>query len=688
MPVSARGIFSMSKMISKKAFGLVLSLGCLAFAAGTASGQILRVFTVNTTSDTVVANACTSALPGCSLRGAIQASNPNGDAIIGFNLSPSDPGCSTGVCAINLGSALPTLSSSNVTIAGPGADRLFIRPANGVSVPIITVNNSSGPVRISGVTIRDGRSTGAPAAGIDKLGAGSLELSHVSVISNINSGLGPGGIRVGGGQVSLLNSAVVLNQSLGGSGAGMVVLGGNPFVTRITNSTFLRNQAALDGGALTIAGALDISHSTFVENRANGNGGGIQRLDGATAGTRVKSSIIANNECPNATDIHGFFQSFGYNLIGKEEGGFGFTLATDLKGSNASPLDPKMGRTGINGGGTPTVALRADSPAIDKGASTSTSSEVLPSDQRGGFFARVSDDPLIPNASQSNGTDIGAYERNIAAPFDFDRDHKSDIGIFRPSDATWWINRSSTGVTFAAQFGLPGDTITPGDFTGDGKTDIAVWRPSNGFWIVLRSEDFSFFAVPFGTVGDIPVPADFDNDGRVDTAVFRPSNSTWFIQHSGLGLQIEQFGTNGDVPVPADYDGDGRADIAIYRPSNGQWWLSRSTSGVLAVTFGVSTDKPVPGDFTGDGKVDIAVWRPSTGEWFVLRSENLTFFGFPFGAFGDVPAPGDYDGDGRFDATVFRPSNSVWFSNRTTAGVLIQQFGSNGDRPVANAFVP
>ena len=76
-----------------------------------------------------------------------------------------------------------------------------------------------------------------------------------------------------------------------------------------------------------------------------------------------------------------------------------------------------------------------------------------------------------------------------------------------------------------------------------------------------------------------------------------------------------------------------------------------------------------------------------SGNWFVLRSEDYSYFGFPFGPSTDVPAPGDYDGDGKIDAAVFRPSNSTWYANRSTSGILIQQFGTTGDAPIPNAYV-
>jgi hypothetical protein len=282
---------------------------------------------------------------------------------------------------------------------------------------------------------------------------------------------------------------------------------------------------------------------------------------------------------------------------------------------------------------------------------------------------------------------------NEKANGDFDGDARSDVAVFRPTDGTWWFQRSFDGVVNAVQFGQGTDKVVAADFTGDGKVDVAFWRPSTGEWFVVRSEDGSFFAFPFGQAGDIPMPADYDGDGKADAAVFRPSSGTWFIlRSSDAQVSIIQFGTNGDLPVAGDYDGDSLADIAIFRPSGftpgaAEWWVLRSSGGVLALQFGSSTDKAVPGDFTGDGKTDVAFFRPSTNSWFVMRSEDFSFFSFPFGAAGDIPAPGDYDGDGKTDAAVFRPSSATWILNRSTLGPQFISFGLTTDQPVENAIV-
>jgi CSLREA domain-containing protein len=207
---------------------------------------------------------------------------------------------------------------------------------------------------------------------------------------------------------------------------------------QITNSTLTRNTAFLapesgqgffpQGGAIyNAAGSLVVTNSTIARNSAEQGGGGIFNF-GGDANTKagkanVKSSIVASNtDDPSSApvggpDLSGAFTSGGFNLVGVADGGTGFTQATDQTGSSASPLDPKLDPAGLqnNGGPTLTIALLASSPAIDKGTSHGLTGD-LSTDQRGAGFARTFDVSSVPNAAGGDGTDVGAFEFNPAAP--------------------------------------------------------------------------------------------------------------------------------------------------------------------------------------------------------------------------------------------------------------------------------
>lgn len=287
--------------------------------------------------------------------------------------------------------------------------------------------------------------------------------------------------------------------------------------------------------------------------------------------------------------------------------------------------------------------------------------------------------------SISNGFWGGGSAANVSRPprFDFDGDGKADLGVFRPTEGNWYIQRSTLGYT-ALNFGLVNDRIVPADYDGDGKADMAVYR--NGVWFSINSTNGALGGGSFGLANDIPVPGNFDGDAKDDLAVFRPSTGDWYVLNSSNGTySVVHFGQNGDKPVIADYDGDGKADIAVFRPTDGNWHILRSALGYTAANFGASGDKPVTGDFDGDGKADLTIFRPSQGSWYSLRSTQ-GFVGVNFGLAGDVPAAADYDGDGKVDVSVYRAG--VWYRMNSSNGqVQTVSFGLAADKPVPAAFI-
>jgi len=224
------------------------------------------------------------------------------------------------------------------------------------------------------------------------------------------------GIDAAGVALNLLDSTVANNTVTGDAKARAGALMIENTVVTVSNSTLSGNSVngpVSGGGAImvdsdddSLPAALDLRNSTVTGNSSNNTGGGIYlKRDVPTATTpsaTIESSIVAGNQGANGLDAIGAEPATpaavttDHSLIqGNADVGTG-TLALDATTLSLWNADPQLLPLAYNGGRTPTHALAATSPAIDRG----TNSQNLANDQRGGGYARA----------VGAAPDVGAYE--------------------------------------------------------------------------------------------------------------------------------------------------------------------------------------------------------------------------------------------------------------------------------------
>jgi hypothetical protein len=233
---------------------------------------------------------------------------------------------------------------------------------------------------------------------------------NTAIVGNggaIDANYGSGNSAIVPGALTVLDSTFTNNTSAGPTGGGAFFLG-NGSVTSITESTFAGNSADALGGAIFTSNesVLTVVSSTLTDNSDDGNGTGGIEVDPASAITLL-DTIVAGNFAIGSpgtpSDITGTLQSTsGYNIIGDGShtnlmnGSNGNQVGTD-----AQPINVRLGPLGNYGGPTPTIPLLPGSPAIDAGSDAleaNANGYPLTLDQRG--------EPRVVNST----VDIGAFE--------------------------------------------------------------------------------------------------------------------------------------------------------------------------------------------------------------------------------------------------------------------------------------
>jgi hypothetical protein len=471
---------------------------------------------------------------------------------------------------------------------------------------LYVVNDGSDTLSVFAINQATGALTALPFSPIS-LGVGNWHCAAV------HPGGSPVVVGSSGGQIASFNitattasAAAGSPYSLGGTGSfscrfsndGTHVYSGGAFGTHVAGFTVATSGvlSPLPGSPFDLGIPIPLGYATDSANRlfvANYQSG---FLTAFTIASGPPAAVAGNpfiSELSQAA--HGVVHPNGYYMVAD-------------RGSN------QVGVFRINGtGGGTTLDAVVGSPFATGGFLT----DVLSLTRNGGVSRNLA--VFSVNGGRGTLSSLGVQAADtlgatglvtgmvVAQPTtakgDFDGDVKSDITVFRPSTAGWYVRQSSTNFTTSTgvSWGASTDTVVPGDYDGDGKIDPAVFRPSTGGWYFLKSSTnyTSSGALNWGASTDTVVPGDYDGDGKTDPAVFRPSTAGWFFLKSSTNYTSSgaaTWGASTDTVVPADYDGDGKVDPAVFRPSTAGWYILKSSTNYtssLAFIWGASTDTPI-----------------------------------------------------------------------------------------------
>jgi predicted outer membrane repeat protein len=207
-----------------------------------------------------------------------------------------------------------------------------------------------------------------------------------------------GAIRVGGivlGSSSVLIIGTEFDENTANRNGGAIANPTGMVIGAIEDCTMTGNTAGNQGGAIFDPQRRFLeANNTTAQNSAEEGGGAYVAADADGDGSFVNDIIAENTATADGPDVYGDADSDGNNLIGDADGSTSW-LASDLLGTSASPIDPKLNALGFYGGLVETMTLQSGSPALRAGNVSYVSTTV---DERG--------DPRIVDGD----VDIGAVE--------------------------------------------------------------------------------------------------------------------------------------------------------------------------------------------------------------------------------------------------------------------------------------
>ncbi len=363
--------------------------------------------------------------------------------------------------------------TSDVDIVGPGTDELSIS-GNDTSRVFQVVDAL---LKLSDVTVRDGRAdvgggllvgnggatTGqailtrvdihenfARFGGAGIYARGDLTLMNVTVSDNLvgdntsNFADGGGITHLFDGILSLTNTTVSQNRAEPEAGPspttrGLGLYALNSEGVELTNVTIADNTVSDAGAVIGLAILLEgvispvLNGVTVSGNTVDGAATGDYepvRISAGSGDVVVRNLLVAENDRPTATgglllgtnggafDIANSLVAAGLRTYDNSIPGVGPTsFGPDvLVGTPSDVLDAKLGSLGDHGGPVPTVSLRADSPAVNAGTTTTRTTDARGESFRAApdigsyeFINMVPSAPMLDHTSVAEDAAVGTF---------------------------------------------------------------------------------------------------------------------------------------------------------------------------------------------------------------------------------------------------------------------------------------
>jgi hypothetical protein len=567
----------------------------------------------------------TNPLPG-SLRAAVVAANAGTDpagSVIGFD--PSVFGSTPQT--ITLGGSELLLSSSNVTITGPGAALLAIS-GNGQSRVFevaATVDAS-----VSGLTVEDGAASAMNGGGI--LNGGVLTVSGCTISGNraiqlVGSGPTGGGIDNNSGTLRIRDCILAGNSAYNGGGicseignlsgsmsvtdctfSGNSAVGGGgictsgplagpltPVVATVSGCTFSDNSVLDEGGAIGSGGGMTISGCNFSGNSSSSYrggaiaNGGILLVDGCTLSGNsapYDGGGIVNYEILTVRNSTLLGNSAGFNgnggAISSIQGSLNVedcTLSGNSAGHNGGGIN-----CGANGFGRPTTVTDctlSDNSAFDGGGIYTAT------------VMTVSGCNLSGNSSLDDGG--GIYEMGDFSPSSLTvsgciisgNSALYNGGGIRNIDGTLTIEGESATSVYGVQTFDISDFLSGNTAAAGADLYNTVYSPYSVGLTISHSA--------VGTLSD-PTPVSTTiNVAATDTAT--ELTSSVYPSHPGKEvLSAQVVAAQAGAPVPS-------GTVTFYDSGNAALGPAQTldASGRARLLVSLATNGPVYPVYTGDG---------------------------------------------------------------------------------------